>query len=95
MKRVDLGTFRGVADDRYDVFAWKSGIPFSSDIDDRAAGILVKFDTEIADFTNERFVVEFMRAVETWDSVMFAAVLSTRDANVTPVLSRWTLRLTQ
>jgi len=93
LKRTDFGTFKVLGDKEYGKYVWKTGIPY--DANNYATAIIIKFDPTNADFANERFVLEFSRAEQTWESVRFLAVLETRNANVSPMFSKWVLRLSQ
>lgn len=94
MKRVDTSVFSSLSDEDYSIFAWRTGVPIDT-LADYATAIQLKFSPQVADFINERFVIEFIRAEETWETIRFMAFFQTKDSSATPMLTKWSLRLSQ
>lgn len=53
----------------------------------------LKIDERLADFINEKFVIRFKSVNALFTHLRFKAVLSTKDANITPFLDSYRIRL--
>jgi len=90
MKPVDLRLFKTLNDDEYGKYAVVTKL---TDGSYSYNAIVVKFDPSNDDYTNEKFIIDIPSYTEKWDSIQFIAVLETRDSSVSPMFSKYMIRL--
>ena len=91
LKPTDLRLFKTLPNDEYGRYALVKEITYDSS--NKYTGIVVKFDPSNDDFVNEKFVYELIAAPDKWDKICFMAILRTRNSAVTPVFSKYVIRL--